>query len=128
MHAPRSIALGLAVAGLALGGHIASAAIAPRPVPVGSAAALAGDRVVTVLGQPPGPARVVIRGEDGPPATLATLSPPGRKRAGYYVQSLAASATTWAVALEAIEVPNADENPQHERGELIGSRPPAADP
>jgi hypothetical protein len=112
---------------LATAGHISSAAAVSR-VPVGSAAALAADRVVTVLGEAPGPVRVVSRGFGGGSARLATLSPPGLQRASFYVESVAASATRWAVALKVIHVPADDEEPDRERGELIVSGSTAGGP
>jgi hypothetical protein len=125
---PRSAALGLVVACLAAAAHAGAAVAGPSAVPVGPAAALAGDRAVTVLGEPPHEARVVLRGTGGASVRLATLSAPGYKHASVYAESVAASATTWAVALKAALLPDAGEEPNRDRGELIVSGPVAGGP
>jgi hypothetical protein len=109
--------------------EISPAVAAPAAVPVGEVAALAGDRAVTVLGYAPHTVRVVSRGVGGGSARLATLSPPGRGRANFYITSVAASATTWAVAITAIHAfPDIEEKPDRDRGELIVSGSTAGGP
>jgi hypothetical protein len=120
-----AIAAGLTTAVL---GVPSTAVAAESAVPVGSGAALAGDRVVTVVGHAPHPARVVSRATGGGSVRLATLSPRGHRRANYYVVTVAASATTWAVAINAAFVPNDDEELDRERGELIVSGSTAGGP
>jgi hypothetical protein len=113
---------------LVAAGPVGAAAAAPAPVTVGSVAAVAGDRAVTVLGEPPRAARVVLRGPGGASTQLATLSPPGAGHANYYEASVAASASTWAVALKSYFISDDDETQERERGELIASGPMAGGP